>query len=348
MSRFTQLHVLTFYPPSNLNRDDLGRPKTAQVGGTNRLRISSQCLKRAWRTSDLFQEALAGHLGVRTRKIATSWVMPILEEQGIDEKKAKEWAQHFTKTFSNIKKGDLDTPQLVHYSPEEKAAVLALARTCAEQKRPPTDDELHALRGAPHAADIAMFGRMLADHPSQNCEAAVQVAHAISVNKVAVEDDFFTAVDDLNRREDTGAGHLDELGFGSGLYYLYVNINRDQLVSNLGDDADLASHSLRALVASIAKVSPGGKQNSFAALGLASYILAEHEDQSPRSLAMAFIKDIRDSDQSNILANAVDAMRTMRSNLADCYEVGAGRAMEFYPAAGEGRFGELLDFVSEG
>ena len=63
MSRFLQLHLLTFFPPANLNRDDLGRPKTAIVGGVTRLRLSSQALKRAWRTSDLFSTALAGQWG---------------------------------------------------------------------------------------------------------------------------------------------------------------------------------------------------------------------------------------------------------------------------------------------
>ena len=62
MSTFIQLHLLTSYPPSNLNRDDLGRPKTAIMGGKTRLRVSSQSLKRAWRTSDLFESALAGHM----------------------------------------------------------------------------------------------------------------------------------------------------------------------------------------------------------------------------------------------------------------------------------------------
>ena len=70
MSEFIQLHMLVSYPPSNLNRDDLGRPKTAVMGGTQRLRISSQSLKRAWRTSDIFSKSLEGHIGIRTKAVS--------------------------------------------------------------------------------------------------------------------------------------------------------------------------------------------------------------------------------------------------------------------------------------
>ena len=98
MSRFIQLHLLTSYPPSNLNRDDLGRPKTAVMGGKTRLRISSQSLKRAWRTSDLFTEALNGHIGTRTKGMGTE-VYNTLIKKGAAEKKAKEWAKQIAGVF---------------------------------------------------------------------------------------------------------------------------------------------------------------------------------------------------------------------------------------------------------
>ena len=87
MSQFIQLHILTSYPPANLNRDDLGRPKTAVMGGTQRLRISSQSLKRAWRTSDLFEQALKGHLGTRTKEMGVR-VLNALKEKGVAEEQA--------------------------------------------------------------------------------------------------------------------------------------------------------------------------------------------------------------------------------------------------------------------
>ena len=92
MSTFVQLHLLTSYPPACLNRDDLNRPKTAVMGGVQRLRVSSQSLKRAWRTSDVFKEALSGHIGTRTKEMGLR-VYERLKEAGVAEKLAKEWAQ---------------------------------------------------------------------------------------------------------------------------------------------------------------------------------------------------------------------------------------------------------------
>ena len=110
-----------------------------------------------------------------------------------------------------------------------------------------------------------MFGRMLASSPAFNVEAAVQVAHAITIHKVAVEDDYFSAVDDLNRgEEDVGAAHIGEAGFGAGVFYLYLCINRELLLENLGGDTSLTAKTLEALVHAATKVSPTGKQNSFA------------------------------------------------------------------------------------
>ena len=103
MSRFIPLHLLTSYPPSNLNRDDLGRPKTAVMGGRTRLRISSQSLKRAWRTSEIFHEALNGHIGTRTKIMGTE-VFNTLVGKGVGEKKAKEWAKQIAGIFGACKK----------------------------------------------------------------------------------------------------------------------------------------------------------------------------------------------------------------------------------------------------
>ena len=97
MSTFIQLHLLTSYPPANLNRDDLGRPKTAVMGGVQRLRVSSQSLKRAWRTSDVFEEALKGHVGIRTKEMGVK-IFNQLKGAGVSDKKAKDWAQKIVET----------------------------------------------------------------------------------------------------------------------------------------------------------------------------------------------------------------------------------------------------------
>ncbi|MDI6782178.1 MAG: type I-E CRISPR-associated protein Cas7/Cse4/CasC, partial [bacterium] len=254
MSNFIQLHLLTSYPPANLNRDDLGRPKTAVMGGVQRLRISSQSLKRAWRTSDLFKEALAGHIGTRTKEIGVN-VFKSLTEAGIKKEQAKKWVQSIAEQFGKLKAATKDKPdmdieieQLAHFSPEEVQDIEVLTQTLIKENRQPTEEELKLLRKKHQAVDIALFGRMLAGAPDKNTEAACQVAHAITVHKVAVEDDYFTAVDDLNEgKEDMGAGHIGETEFAAGLFYLYICIDWDLLVKNLEDDRELASKTLRAL-----------------------------------------------------------------------------------------------------
>ena len=136
-----------------------------------------------------------------------------------------------------------------------------------------------------------MFGRMLADNADFNREAAVQVAHAYTTHRVTVEDDFYTAVDDLKTKaEDAGAGFVGELGFGSGLFYLYVCIDTDLLVANLGGNDGVAKSAVAALTEALATVSPGGKQASFASRARAEYLLVEKGSQQPRTLGSAFAK----------------------------------------------------------
>lgn len=123
MSQFIQLHLLTSYPPANLNRDDTGRPKTARMGGFDRLRISSQSLKRHWRVSDLFQSALAGHLGFRTKRFGLEIYQQLIEAD-VKEKQATECASAIAGVFGKNKKDTpLEIEQLAHISPTEKAAV---------------------------------------------------------------------------------------------------------------------------------------------------------------------------------------------------------------------------------
>ena len=138
---------------------------------------------------------------------------------------------------------------------------------------------------------------MMAAAPDFNVEAAAQVAHAITVHRTEVEDDFFSAVDDLNRGEDDrGAGHLGEAEFAAGLFYLYLCIDRDLLLRNLGGDQPLAMRTLRALLEAVVKVPPSGKQASFASRAYASYVLAEKGRMQPRSLAVAYLKPVAGED----------------------------------------------------
>ncbi len=351
MSRFVQLHLLISYPPSNPNRDDLGRPKTAVMGGANRLRISSQSLKRAWRQSEIFSTALGNHKGIRTKSMGREIHRKLLEK-GVSEKNALEWAGSIVERFGKCKGKDaedklavLDIEQLAHFSTEEVAAIDALIEKLAREKSTPTDKDLALLRKENSSADIALFGRMLASEPGFNVDASTQVAHALSVHKVAVEDDFFTAVDDLNRGdEDRGSGHMGDTEFAAALFYLYVCIDRESLVANLGGNNALANKTLGALLESIAKVPPGGKQNSFANRVYASYILAEKGSQQPRSLAVAYLKPVNGE---NMAAEAIGALETTRANMDKVYGPCADESRRLNATQGEGSLAELIRFVQE-
>ncbi|MCD1630210.1 type I-E CRISPR-associated protein Cas7/Cse4/CasC [Marinobacter shengliensis] len=342
MTTFIQLHLLTSYPPANLNRDDLGRPKTARMGGSERLRVSSQSLKRHWRTSDLFQEAAAGHVGIRTKRLGVH-VRQTLEAAGVKEKDAKKWAREIADVFGALKKDSEEIEQLAHIGPEEKRAVDDLVGKLIEQNRGPEKDELMLLRKNPTAVDVALFGRMLAADPAFNVEAACQVAHAITVHQVVIEDDYFTAVDDLNSgEEDRGAAHIGETGFAAGLFYSYICLNRDQLVANLSGDEELADRAIAALAEAAVKVAPSGKQNSFGSRAYASFVLAETGAQQPRSLSVAFLKPVEGKDQEG---EAISALQKQVEQFDKAYGACAESRYTLNVPAGEGSFDELLAFL---
>lgn len=342
MSQFIQLHLLTSYAPSNLNRDDLGRPKTAKMGGFERLRISSQSLKRSWRTSEVFQEMLSGHIGTRTKRLGTE-IHNFLLEKGCIEKQATEWARSIANVFGKIKKDGLEIEQLAHISPIEKNAALVLAETLANEKRAPEAGELALLKNENTAADIAMFGRMLASEPAFNVEAACQVAHAISVHSVVVEDDYFTAVDDLNdKTEDAGSAHIGETGFAAALFYSYICINKTLLIENLDGNEGLANKAIHAITEAATKVSPSGKQNSYASRAYASFVLAEKGEQQPRSLSVAFLKPVSAEDQAY---EAISALEKQAENMDKVYGACVDSRYSVNALTGEGSFTELLDFV---
>ncbi|WP_022660212.1 type I-E CRISPR-associated protein Cas7/Cse4/CasC [Paucidesulfovibrio longus] len=375
MSRYIQLHILTSYPAANLNRDDLGRPKTMTMGNTQRLRVSSQSLKRAWRTSDAFAEALGGALGTRTKEIGKyaykALTCGVTLHEAIDgvetgglstlkENKAVAIGRAIGSVFGKIKakyekkKDDvessmkallesLETEQIVHLSPAEIEGVAALVEVCRASGKVPEGEALDLLRADAASADMALFGRMLAASKRFNVEAAAQVAHAFTVHTAAVEEDFFTAVDDLNK-EDAGAGHMGVAEFGAGLFYLYVCIDRELLRETLGDD-NLTARTLRALVEAACTVSPTGKQNSFASRAYASFCLAEKGDEQPRSLAAAFLKPLN-SEKGDLLADAVERLLGRRDSLNSVY--GQDLASEcFNVADGGGSLRAVCGFIAE-
>lgn len=344
MNRFVQIHMLTSYPPANLNRDDLGRPKTAVMGGATRLRVSSQSLKRAWRTSDVFESALKGHVGTRTKEMGCR-IFDQLRSKGVAEKKAADWTKAIAGSFGKLKSDSYEIEQLAHFAPEEEQAIFDLMDILAERGDGPGEDELKLLRKQHTAADIALFGRMLASSPAFRVEAAAQVAHAISVHKVAIEDDFFTAVDDLNSGdEDLGAAHMGETEFAAGLFYQYICIDRELLKENLGGDEALATSTVRALIEAAATVAPSGKQNSFGSRARASYLLCEVGSQQPRSLSVAFLKPVAGDD---VFAEAVKSLEKSVANMDQAYGTCADFRSTMNVATGEGSLQAILATATE-
>ncbi len=366
MSRFIQLHLLTSYPPSNLNRDEMGRPKTAIMGGEARLRISSQSLKRAWRTSEVFENALDGHIGTRTKSKGVE-VYEQLLEKGASKKLALDSAKAIADVFGKLKTlssaekkqlkemdddkrkkkelSELEIEQLAHISPEEDRAINSLIDEIINRQTKPEKEDLAVLKKHHTAADIALFGRMLASSPKFNTEAAAQIAHAITVHPVVVEDDFFTAVDDLNNGDDDmGAGHMGDTEFSAGLFYLYACIDKQLLIENLSDDEALANKTIASLIEAMATVAPTGKQNSFASRARASYILCETGNQQPRSLSVAYLKPVKGE---NMLEDAVKSLNEKLKNMDTAYGACADKRCSMNADMGEGTLQDIIQCATE-
>lgn len=352
MTTFIQLHLLTAYAPANLNRDESGRPKTAFMGGVERLRVSSQSLKRAWRVSETFEEAMDGFIGKRTRRIGIDYVYQPMKNAGIADKLVMSSAKKIAEQFGKLKNDknardekNLEIEQIVHVSQHEIALIKQLVETLIKENREPDDEELKLLRKEQRSVDMALFGRMLASSPEFNVEAACQVSHALGVSAVTVESDFFTAVDDLNKKdEDAGSAHMGDQGFASALFYTYVCISRDLLVENLGGNEELAKRAIAALTETALTVSPTGKQNSFASRAYATYALAEIGKKQPRSLAAAFFQPVRDTDQ---IPAAIARLKQQRDNFNNVYGNCSDACIELNAHSHEGSLAELLAFVSQ-
>lgn len=277
----------------------------------------------------------------------------------------------------------LQNSQLVHVSPVERAKLEALvsaisanlrhgtkneaaeAAIKAVEKRNKTEKQDKKKEKKANAAlakelsklllvesttsvDVALFGRMLASVPQYSFDASVQVAHAVTVHKAAVEDDYFSAVDDLNSGvDDLGAGHIDERGYGAGLFYLYVCIDRELLLNNLGGDLALRNQALAGLLHALTQVAPTGMQNSFGSRARASYLLAEKGAQQPRSLVQAFVRPVKPWGDHDLLGLAVQALTQRRENFDKVYGPCADARCHFDVERGEGSLAEVVAFVQD-
>ena len=361
---FVEFHVLRSHAPSNLNRDDMGSPKSALLGGVRRLRISSQCLKRTWRTSAEFRGDLAEEaLGVRTQLLPALVLEALASENAIDVnareglvalmaslgKKAKEEKADDDENEEGATAASSDGPELAEERPEtphllylskqeireaiafakNEAKALADAFVVKKNKRSADSKKIEALRDKlqkhwaetckRNAVDVALFGRFMTSDELKQIEAAMQVAHAIGTQKLDLEYDYFTAVDD--ERGEAGAGHLGETEFAQSVLYEYACCDVAQLRGNLGEDEALAGKALGAVARAMARAVPTGKKNSTAPNSPADYIEVVLRHDQPVSLVNAFLKPVRPDANQDAMEVSIKRLRER----AEVYEQAYGQ-----------------------
>lgn len=222
-----EYHILQSFPVTCLNRDDVGAPKTAIVGGSTRARVSSQCWKRQVRLS---MQDFGIKLGIRSKKVS-EFVAKACLQKGASEEQAAECGKVISDSFTN------DT--LFFFSESEAQAFADYAQEKSFDSTTLKDKELQkvakkVLNPAVDGLDIALFGRMVAQAADLNIEAAVSFSHAISTHKVSNEVEFFTALDDL--AEESGSAHMGSLEFNSATYYRYISLDLGQLWESIGGE----------------------------------------------------------------------------------------------------------------
>lgn len=350
---FIELHMLQNFSPSNLNRDDTNNPKDCIFGGVRRARISSQCIKKSIREHPYFSKTTQVNLAFRSRYIARK-IMNTLEEK----KLSNENLDSVVKVFVAEMLGGIDIqkqnwqedPQskvLYFFSDEEIFKISQIisdnldemgkivsglrieshiTKKFSEQKDRKLKKYISMVLpkkgdlSRTSCPDIAMYGRMLANEPSLSMDAACQVAHAISTHQVNMEFDFFTAVDDLQEREETGAGMMGIIGYNAATYYRYARIDFDQLLKNLGNDASLARKSVEGFLRAAAHAVPSGKQNSFAAQNPPSFLMAvTRDDGMSWSLANAFEKPVYAKRDQSLLETSIAVLDQYWAGLVEFF-----------------------------
>ena len=354
--RFLQIHTLHSYPAALLNRDDSGLAKRMPFGGAVRTRISSQCLKRHWRTAkDEFAiHSIPGSTSaIRSRNTVERMVMQPLRDgsQFSEDLLTAVGAAFNVGIYGSKGTSEAGRQPLLLGSPEVEYLQKKAAAICAEHSGDPraaeeaAKDLFNVRRGEganfralyesarlPAGLEGALFGRMVTSDPGANIDAAVHVAHAFTVHPEESESDYFTVVDDLQSdEEDAGAAHIGDMELTAGLFYGYVVVDVPGLVSNLeGCEADdwvsadrtLAAKVIEHLLHLIATVSPGAKLGSTAPYGYADLMLVETGTRQPRSLANSF----RDPAKAQV-ADATERLASHLGKMDDAY--GAREARRF-------------------
>ncbi len=264
---YVDVHVIQTVPPSCVNRDDTGSPKTAYYGGVRRARVSSQSWKKAMR--DYFRERFdEKELAFRTKKIVNLIVERMKElepdiSEEVAEKKAIEVIEKAGVKIGKKKKDDEtnnETGALFFMSYQQSVNLAKLALSDDN----PTKRAVQEVMNEGHGIEVALFGRMVADDPSLNADASSQVAHAISTHKVDNEYDYFTAMDDLAPEDNAGAGMIGTVEFNSSTLYRYATVAVHDLHVQLGSEPDATAKAVTEFIRAFTLSMPTGKQNTFA------------------------------------------------------------------------------------
>lgn len=357
-----EIHVLQNFAPSNLNRDDTGSPKECEFGTYRRGRVSSQCQKRAERLYVQKHQLIpAEHLAERTKRlvretadqlaqigkdretaeraaaVAITAVLPKTAADGNGEVKTpyllflgRDEIRRFTELvnehFDTLATPTPAGPQAAEAEPPARRR--GRSRAGAQAAQGPTLPEGFAnavkrLLDGGKAADLALFGRMLADLPEQNVDAACQVGHAISTNRIhRMEMDYYTAVDDLKPDDTAGADMIGTVEFNSPCFYRYANLDIDQLTKNLQGDTELAKKTAEAFLQAFIHAIPTGKQNTFAAHNPPALVFAVVRDGQPISFANAFVKPVSPKNGESLVEKSITALDDFYGRLIKMYGCG--------------------------
>jgi CRISPR system Cascade subunit CasC len=298
---FLNAHILFGFPYGSPNRDDTGAPKTMPVGGVTRARISSQAAKRARRAR--YETSIDGDRSARSTQLAehiATDARAILVAAGHDDddtltKTIRSESRKRVRGLYTDKDDKSDGQAEPSDADEKKDTLVWLAE--AEQSRL-VQAVVHAVDGQVDLEDfitpgrtesltIAAFGRMFANRPDLQTEAAVQMAHAFTTHAASIEIDYFTAADDL-RTQDAGAGHLGIQQYTGGVFYQYLNLDRDQLLQTwIAPQAPLDRTRLVELFMQLFCAQATGHSTNAAHESLPIAVLLE-ESRHPASYAAAF------------------------------------------------------------
>lgn len=300
---YLDLHALQTVPPSCINRDDTGSPKTAMYGGTLRSRVSSQSWKRAMRL--MFKNEFESEkLGYRTRNIIYLIQNKIREINiEIDEQKAEELAHTILK-ISKIKENVLFFISVKQIEALARIADLYFREQVESMKKKDKNSKekeykklIEEALNKEQSVDIMLFGRMSADNVNLNYDAAAQVAHAISTHTISNEYDYFTACDDVNLSDNEGAGHLGTVEYNSSTLYRYATVNLGELFDKDKLEINEVTNIVKGFTNAFVKSMPTGKQNTFANRTLPYFVYATIRDDQPINLVGAFEKPVKRSEE---------------------------------------------------